>query len=59
MKPQRLIPLALALTALALKHEFETRAECGFIGTGYHFDVRRRTLVHPRIDAPRGICRRS
>lgn len=33
----------LTLLALTLKHEFETRAECGFVGAGYHFDVRSRT----------------
>jgi hypothetical protein len=29
----------LTLAALALKHEFEVRAECSFIGVGYHFNV--------------------
>jgi hypothetical protein len=29
----------LTLQALALKHEFEVRVECAFIGTGYHFAV--------------------
>jgi hypothetical protein len=33
----------LTLLSLTLKHEFETRAECGFVGAGYHFDVRSRT----------------
>lgn len=32
----------LTLTALALKHEYEARAECAFVGAGYHFDVNAR-----------------
>lgn len=32
----------LTLSALALKHEFEVRAECAFLGAGYHFSVGRR-----------------
>ena len=29
----------LTLAAIALKHEYEARAECAFVGVGYHFDV--------------------
>jgi len=32
----------LTLQALLLKHEFEARAECAFVGVGYHFDVKTR-----------------
>jgi hypothetical protein len=30
------------MSALALKHEFEVRAECSFLGAGYHFGVQGR-----------------
>lgn len=30
---------SLTFSALAMKHEYEVRAECGFVGAGYHFDV--------------------
>lgn len=29
----------LTMQALMLKHEFEVKAECTFVGVGYHFDV--------------------
>ncbi|CAD6876620.1 hypothetical protein [Methylomonas fluvii] len=32
----------MTLQALVLKHEFEARAECAFVGVGYHFDVKTR-----------------
>jgi len=32
----------LTLAALALKHEFEVRAECTFIGAGFHFGLDQR-----------------
>lgn len=32
----------LTLSGLALKHEFEVRAECAFVGAGYHFSLGRR-----------------
>jgi hypothetical protein len=32
----------LTLAALALKHEYEVKAECAFVGVGYHFDVKNR-----------------
>ena len=32
----------LSLTALQLKHECEVRAECAFIGTGFHFELDQR-----------------
>jgi len=33
---------ALALSALAYKHEFEVKAECAFVGSGFHFEIARR-----------------
>lgn len=33
---------ALTLSGLALKHEMEVRAECAFVGAGFHFEVGRR-----------------
>jgi hypothetical protein len=38
----------LTYSALALKHEYETRAECAFIGVGYHFNVedRQKEIAH-------------
>lgn len=32
----------LTLSGLALKHEFEVKAECAFVGAGYHFGVTQR-----------------
>lgn len=32
----------LTLTALQIKHECEVRAECSFIGTGFHFELEQR-----------------
>ena len=32
----------LTLQALLLKHEFEAKSECAFVGVGYHFDVKTR-----------------
>jgi hypothetical protein len=32
----------LTLSGLALKHEFEVKAECAFLGAGYHFGLKRR-----------------
>jgi len=32
----------LTLVGLSLKHEFEVKAECAFVGVGYHFGLRRR-----------------
>ena len=32
----------LTLSGLALKHEFEVKAECAFLGAGYHFVLDRR-----------------
>jgi hypothetical protein len=42
----------LTYTALALKHEYETQAECAFLGVGYHFDVRKRAAeLASEVDA--------
>jgi hypothetical protein len=32
----------LTLSGLSLKHEFEVKAECAFVGAGYHFSLKRR-----------------
>jgi hypothetical protein len=32
----------LTISALVLMHDYEARAECAFVGVGYHFDVKRR-----------------
>jgi hypothetical protein len=42
----------LTYTAIALKHEYETQAECAFLGVGYHFDVRKRAAeIEAEVDA--------
>lgn len=45
----------LTLSALALKHEFEVRAECTFIGSGFHFGLDQRLN---ELDAEvKSVCR--